>query len=255
MALESNLTCFCDSALFSCTRTHKQGLEGLQEGAVQGAAAAIDKARSLLQSDKSAEGDAPPRLPVDGAPVDGAPRLPVDGARRLPVTPVTPPATSLPKHASSTAAGAAERALALQLEAEASWHAAQAYPAARAPSYGEGGDVPHLSSIVSSSPLQGPRGAGYGDATGGRGLGQGLKGGVDGGAGGGSRGLNGERVTDTVQNGWEGGRQRLVEGPRGEREMVQGPRGSIKMEDGSLLAVDPRTGRVLADSESGLQLL
>ena len=54
MALESNPTCFCDSALFSCTRTHNQGLEGLQEGAVQGAAAAIDKARSLLQSDMSA---------------------------------------------------------------------------------------------------------------------------------------------------------------------------------------------------------
>jgi len=67
-----------------------------------------------------------------------------------------------------------------------------------------------------------------------------------------SRGLHGERVPDSVLNGWEGGRQGMEEGRSQGRS---GRRGSVKMEDGSLLAVDPRTGRVLADSESGLQLL
>jgi hypothetical protein len=64
-----------------------------------------------------------------------------------------------------------------------------------------------------------------------------------------------ERGSQTLCE-WVGGGAAKVGGrTEREREMVQGPRGSIKMEDGSLLAVDPRTGRVLADSESGLQLL
>ena len=140
----------------------------------EGAAAAIEKARSLLQAGESAQGDAAPRPPV------------------------APPATSLHSHASSAVAGGARAASRLGPDGT------------RAPGDGE----------VMSVTMRGGH----------------------------SKPLNGERDQDGEGRAWDPS--------GGGRGLGEGRRGCIKMEDGSLLPVDPRTGRVLAESDSGgLQLL
>eukprot|EP00802_Teleaulax_amphioxeia_P011054 Tamp_11084.p2 GENE.Tamp_11084~~Tamp_11084.p2 ORF type:complete len:166 (+),score=21.69 Tamp_11084:1325-1822(+) len=153
-----------------CPSCRRVNVEDVQEGA----AAAIEKARSLLQAGESAQGDAAPRLPV------------------------APPATSLHSHASSAVAGGARAASRLGPDGT------------RAPGDGE----------VMSVTMRGGH----------------------------SKPLNGERDQDGEGRAWDPS--------GGGRGLGEGRRGCIKMEDGSLLPVDPRTGRVLAESDSGgLQLL